>query len=745
MSVDLLFASTLCQKILDAGNDACCIVESESLLINAMSANAQLLFGYTAEELIGQPFTTLLVQHDAAQHGLQHVLNNTNNRLFKTASGNHFHSNLSVSQLEGVAIITFQHSSESTSLLPNNEISVLKSTLNAMNITNRVARIGSWRVDLLAKIASWSQETAMIHGFDKAMQFAIDDAINFYAPKHRELIKQTFYQCANNGSPFDEVLQLVTKDNKTVWVRSIGEPEYNSAGEIVAVRGAFQDIDDLVKAKLKVNELEASLANTLEQISDAFFTLDRNWCFTYTNSKAERLLKMEKEALIGNNVWELFPEAVGSEYQTRYEYALKHNETVRFSSYYEPLNSLFDVSAYPTEQGLAVYFKDLTAFDELKKRSKQAEKIESEVGHLEALFRLTGGVAHDFNNLLTVIMSNAEYLYDKMPTHSDLKKNSQLILSAAQKSSNLTQHLLAFSSKQILSPEEANLSTVIHNIQALAANIIPNNISINLNIKEDNSTVFVDKNKLQLCILNIIINACEAMPNGGSILIEVFTPSELTLLNNIPSAQHHYIQIKISDTGSGMNEYVRKRAFEPYFTTKDNEKNHGLGLSTVYGFAQQSSGAAFIESGSEQGCHVSLLFPCLHEKESNSHTNPPAIEDKTVLLVEDDELLMEYLKLFLTKAGYQVDYSSTADGAVPMLEQKTYQIVISDIITPGIMDGVQLSILINEKYPKTNIILSSGYNNYSEEISEQMGKNFYYLAKPYKISELLSLLKKCAH
>lgn len=745
MSIDLLFASTLCQKTLDAGNDACCIVESESLLITAMSANAQLLFGYTAEELIGQPFTTLLVQHDAAQHGLQHVLNNTNNRLFKTASDNYFHSNLSVSQLEGIAIITFQHSSESTSLLPNNEISVLKSTLNAMNITNRVARIGSWRVDLLAKIASWSQETAMIHGFDKAMQFAIDDAINFYAPKHRELIKQTFYQCANNGSPFDEVLQLVTKDNKTVWVRSIGEPEYNSAGEIVAVRGAFQDIDDLVKAKLKVNELEASLANTLEQISDAFFTLDRNWCFTYTNSKAERLLKMEKEALIGNNVWELFPEAVGSEYQTRYEYALKHNETVRFSSYYEPLNSLFDVSAYPTEQGLAIYFKDLTAFDELKKRSKQAEKIESEVGHLEALFRLTGGVAHDFNNLLTVIMSNAEYLYDKMPTHSDLKKNSQLILSAAQKSSNLTQHLLAFSSKQILSPEEANLSTVIHNIQALAANIIPNNISINLNIKEDNSTVFVDKNKLQLCILNIIINACEAMPNGGSILIEVFTPSELTLLNNIPSAQHHYIQIKVSDTGSGMNEYVRKRAFEPYFTTKDNEKNHGLGLSTVYGFAQQSSGAAFIESGSEQGCHVSLLFPCLHEKESNSHTNSPAIEDKTVLLVEDDELLMEYLKLFLTKAGYQVDYSSTADGAVPMLEQKTYQIVISDIITPGIMDGVQLSILINEKYPKTNIILSSGYNNYSEEISEQMGKNFYYLAKPYKISELLSLLKKCAH
>lgn len=743
MSVDLLFSSMLYQKIVDAGNDACCIVESESLLITAMSTNAQLLFGYTAEEQIGRPFTTLLVQHDTAQYSLKHFLTNTNNRLFKTASGTHFYSDLSVSQLEGVAIITFQHSSESTTLPPNNEISVLKSTLNAMNITNRVARIGSWRVDLLAKIASWSQETAMIHGFDKAMQFAIDDAINFYAPKHRELIKQTFYQCANNGSPFDEVLQLVTKDDKTVWVRAIGEPEYNNAGEIVAVRGAFQDIDDLAKAKLKVNELETSLANTLEQISDAFFTLDRNWCFTYANSKAERLLKMKKEALIGNNVWVLFPEAVGSEYQTHYEHALKHNKTVRFSSYYEPLNSLFDVSAYPTEQGLAVYFKDLTAFDELKKRSKQAEKIESEVGHLEALFRLTGGVAHDFNNLLTVIMSNAEYLRDKMPTYSDLKKNSQLILSAAQKSSDLTQQLLAFSSKQILSPEKANVPTVLRNIQALAANIIPNNISINLNIKKDESTVFVDKNKLQLCIVNIIINACEAMPNGGSILIEVFTPSELTLLNNSLSAQRHYIQIKVSDTGSGMNEYTRKRAFEPYFTTKDNEKNHGLGLSTVYGFAQQSSGAAFIETGSEQGCHISLLFPCLDEKESSSHTIIPRVENKAVLLVEDDELLMEYLKLFLTKEGYQVDYSSTADGAAPMLEQKTYQIVISDIITPGTMDGVQLSILINEKYPQTNIILSSGYNNYSEEISEQMGKNFYYLAKPYKISELLALLKKC--
>lgn len=748
MSIELHLPSDIYEKIVDIALDACCIVATDSFLIYASNIKAQQLLGYTAQELVGCPLSALFSHKDIhlLERTIHSALSNPekgSTAKLETATQKHFYAEYKILQLEQFFVLTLRESAESSPA--TQELSALQNKLQAIDSANRMARIGNWQVDLVEGIAFWSEETAKIHGFNQAMQFSVEDGLNFYAPHHRELITEKFYQCANAGAAFDEVLELITKDGKTLWVRAIGEPEYSQDGQIRSVRGSFQDVDDLVRAKLKVDELETNLADTLEQISDAFFTLDTQWRFTYVNSKAELLLKKTKEMLLGHNVWLLFPEAIGSEFQHNYEHAVQRQETVRFSSFYAPLQSLFEVSAYPTAKGLAVYFKDMTLLDELSKRTKQAERLEGDVGHLEALTRLTGGIAHDFNNLLTVVMSNAEYLYEKMPANSDFKKNSKLILSAAQKSSHLTQHLLAFSSKQILSPQAVQLDKLMMDVRELAASIVPTNISLYFEIKEPDTVLFIDKGKLQLSLLNIFINACEAMPKGGSITVETFRPVSSELSDTMSKTLKDYIQIRISDSGPGMSDYVRHRAFTPYFTTKDTVKNHGLGLSSVYGFVQQSEGTVFIEAETTPGCSINLVFPCQRQHHRQLHSKAdPALDtlQKTILLVEDDELLLQYLKLTLTDLGYQVDCSSTADAALPMLEQKNYNIVLSDVVTPGTLDGFQLSQVINQKYPETKVLLSSGYNNYAEEINQQKGKNFQYIEKPYKLSNLLHLLKE---
>jgi diguanylate cyclase (GGDEF)-like protein/PAS domain S-box-containing protein len=248
-----------------------------------------------------------------------------------------------------------------------------------LRMAGKVARFGGWVVPLPPSRVVWSEEVCEIHDMPSGTSPTLEEAIDFYAPEFRKVVRQAFELCTRDGTPFDMELRLVTARGRTVWVRAVGEAGRDAAGRITEVHGAFQDIS---RRKQFEEQLEATgrrLANVLESITDAFFVLDREWRFVYLNGQGARLLRRESQHLVGRSVWEAFPEAVGSRFEEEYRRAMEQNVVVRFEEFFAPLDAWFDVSAFPSVEGLSVYFRDATEKKrtdlELRKRVLQQELI----------------------------------------------------------------------------------------------------------------------------------------------------------------------------------------------------------------------------------------------------------------------------------------------------------------------------------------------------------------------------------
>lgn len=609
----------------------------------------------------------------------------------------------------------------------------LEQSSRLLSIASRSGRFGGWRVDLETFQAQWSEQTAAIHGFAQPKTMSAEQAINFYAPAYRELIKERFNRCVQYGTGFDEILQLIDLYGKAIWVRSIGEAEYNETGKIIAVQGAFQDVDELIRTKDQLAEVQQDLYDTLEQISDAFFLLDDKWRFVFINCKAEQLLRQPKKDLLGKNVWDCYPEAVGSIFQQQYELAVNAKKTVQFDEYFAPLDCHFDVTAYPTHSGLAIYFRDISKQKMLDEQLERSASLQQQAQQLDALAKLTGGIAHDFNNLLTVIVSNAELLTEIVKDQPQVQKSAHLCLLAAKKASNLTRHLLAFGRRQLLKPESLSLTTLLENALPLLKHALGDSISLCYRPTAADFFIELDKEQFSLALLSLVINSKEAMPEGGIINISVEEVSDTTITQfRLP--HQAYVQLRLSDNGPGLPANLREKAFEPFFTTKTVGEGFGLGLSFVYGFMQQSGGTAYIDDDYRDGCSVCLLLPL---KVANQKSN---LKSKHLLLVEDDELLLQHLTVILDRAGYIVTKALTADEAKQRIELGRFDYLFTDIVTPSKISGVELAQQAKAMQPELKILLTSGYTAFHQEQLEP-ATAFNFIAKPYKTSELLAALE----
>jgi PAS domain S-box-containing protein len=228
-------------------------------------------------------------------------------------------------------------------------------------LAGRLARIGSWRFDVSTQQIVWSEQLRAIHEVPAGFNPTVEDGINFYAPEVREDIRATFLACVLDGTPFDRELPIITARGRRLWVRVIGEAARDERGAIVQAHGAFQDIDDRKQVEEQNRQLAERLTATLESITDAFFTVDRSWHFTFLNREAERLLAHARGELLGRSIWACFPEAVGTVFEREYSRALRENRSVSFEEFYAPLNTWFSIRAFPSENGLAVYFRDISA------------------------------------------------------------------------------------------------------------------------------------------------------------------------------------------------------------------------------------------------------------------------------------------------------------------------------------------------------------------------------------------------
>ncbi|HSM80053.1 MAG TPA: ATP-binding protein [Nodosilinea sp.] len=629
----------------------------------------------------------------------------------------------------------------------------LRSQQTLLQIASEIGHLGGWQVQLgqgplAAARVVWSAEVARIHGVEPGFIPTVAEAMEFYAPQYRDRIATVFTACAQQGLPFDEELQIVTAQGQPVWVRSIGQPIRDAQGAVILVQGAFQDISAprqaaaaLASSEQRFRQLAHRLNTILESITDAFITLDRQWRFTFVNRHAEQLLRRSRADLLGQLVWDEFPELRHSPVEQQYRQALATDRSVKFREFYPPLKRWFEVQAYPSSEGLAVYFQDITDRIALEERLQQAQR-------LEAIGQLTGGVAHDFNNLLTVMMGNAELLSEALEPDPRLHPLATLIGSAAQRGAELTQRLLAFARRQPLDPRAVDVNQLLAATDGLLRRTLGEHIAIERVPAADLWPALIDPAQLESALLNLCLNARDAMAAGGQLTLETanIDLDATYASHNLEVTPGHYVMVAVSDTGTGIAPEHLEHVFEPFFTTKETGKGTGLGLSMVYGFVKQSGGHIKIYSEPGQGTTVRLYLPRFVGGAEPPTAAVAAAADggsELILLVEDDESVRRYAQAQLAELGYRVLEAATGPAALALVRQHPdIDLLFTDVVMPGGMSGHDLARQARQLRPGLRVLYTSGY---SENVIVNQGRldaGVQLLSKPYGRADLSRKLRQ---
>jgi CheY-like chemotaxis protein len=368
---------------------------------------------------------------------------------------------------------------------------------------------------------------------------------------------------------------------------------------------------------------------------------------------------------------------------------------------------------------------------------------------MEALGQLTGGVAHDFNNLLAVIISNLEIVEAKLEGNAPLQEHLHDASAAALRAASLTQRLLSLSRKQALKPQPIETAELLEEIRLLLGRTLGETIRVTIEGCEGLRPCVADRSQLESAILNLTVNARDAMRDGGEIVIRGSNVD----LNETHAAEHpesqpgSYIQICVSDSGSGIPAKLLPRVFEPFFTTKEVGAGTGLGLSMVYGFAKQSGGHLEIESEEGTGTKVRLYLPSNGETqwplEPEEEPDTPMGRGETVLVVEDEPAVRKLVIMLLDELGYQV-VGAAADGseAIGLLgEIESLDLLLSDVVLPGGRSGADLAKEIGLQRPDTRVLLMSGYAPESAMAAAQLEPGIETLQKPFRTGDLARAIR----
>ncbi|HUG99466.1 MAG TPA: PAS domain S-box protein [Gammaproteobacteria bacterium] len=610
-----------------------------------------------------------------------------------------------------------------------------------LRMASRISRLGGWTMELPDGRMTWSDEVYEIHELSKDFIPSVDDGIRFFAPEHQEAMRKAFEACARDGIPYDMELLKITAKGRRVWVRTMGEAVRDDAGRIVRVQGAIQDITARKEAEARSEALQNRLAAMLERIGEGFIALDRDWRITYVNREAERMMHIERRTAVGRSFWDVFPDAVGTRFQQEYERAMRDDVAVSLVEYFAPLDLWADVRAYPSDEGLAIYFRDVSRERLLEEQARQSRRLES-VG------QLTGGVAHDFNNLLTVILGNAELLSEQLEAEPRLRPLAEMISGAAQRGAELTQSLLAFARRQALEPSAVDLNALVAGMYGLLHRTLGENIEIKFTPSVEVDRAMVDPAQLESALLNLCLNARDAMPDGGRLTIETgLRELDGDFANtNLDIVPGEYVMVAVSDTGTGIPQEHLSRVFEPFFTTKEKGKGTGLGLSMVYGFIKQSGGQLHIYSEPSEGTTLRMYLPQAPATEPLAAApvagRPMTGGGETILLVEDDDMVRRYAHNQLVDLGYEVLDAADGPEALEVLrEREDVDLLFTDIVMPGGINGRQLAEAACLLNPDLRVLYTSGYTENAIVHHGRLDPGVQLLSKPYRRAELAERIR----
>jgi signal transduction histidine kinase/ActR/RegA family two-component response regulator len=393
--------------------------------------------------------------------------------------------------------------------------------------------------------------------------------------------------------------------------------------------------------------------------------------------------------------------------------------------------------------GVGAMLVDTTEQQQLEAQFLQAQKM-------EAVGRLAGGVAHDFNNLLTVITSYSAMALDSLRPQDPLREDMVEIRDAAERAARLTKQLLAFSRKQVMQPQVISLSAMAVEMERMLQRLIGEDVSLELRLADDLGAVSADPGQIEQVLMNLVVNARDAMPNGGRVIIEtsnVDFSTELSMAElGRPAGQ--YVQLTVTDTGTGMSPETQANLFEPFFTTKSPGQGTGLGLSTVYGIVKQSGADIHVRSELGRGTTFRIFFPRVEATPAASVPAPKVASlatapVETILLVEDDEALRHLTARILRDAGYTVQETHSATEAVLLGThfEGRIDLLLTDVVMPQ-MSGRTVSELLTKQRPSLRVLYMSGYTDDVVVRQGVLSTDTSFLLKPFTPEQLLQKVRE---
>jgi PAS domain S-box-containing protein len=409
-------------------------------------------------------------------------------------------------------------------------------------------------------------------------------------------------------------------------------------------------------------------------------------------------------------------------------------------------------SAAPGHGCIYAVGRDITEDKEAQAQLEEAQEALRQAQKMEAVGQLTGGLAHDFNNLLQVVVGNIETLQRKLPSNLErLRRAADHAMAGAQRASNLTQHLLAFSRRQPLNPRPVAVNRLVAGMSEMLQRTLGELIEVKTSLTPALRHVEIDSNQLEIALLNLAVNARDAMPDGGQLSIETFNVNRLGALpgagDNLPPAE--YVAIYVTDTGTGMPPEVMNRAFEPFFTTKSVGQGTGLGLSQVYGFVRQSGGQVRISSADGAGTSIRIYLPAARPDaeipvEEQQREVIPVAQRETILVVEDDADVRAFTVETVRELGYDVLEARDGINALSVLRQTPVgdiDLLFSDVVLPGGMNGQQLAQQAVVLHPSLKVLFATGYARDVIVHHGRLDPGVQLITKPFAYDDLAARIR----
>jgi two-component system, cell cycle sensor histidine kinase and response regulator CckA len=493
-------------------------------------------------------------------------------------------------------------------------------------------------------------------------------------------------------------------------------------------------------ARAALQESARSMTSVLENTTDGFFTVDGDWKFTYINPEAEELLGRKRDDLLGKNLWEEFPDLKGTPFEQNYRRVASEQVGVEFEASDATGKIWFEMRAYPSSGGISVFFRDVS-------ERKRVEEERLTTSKLESLGTLAGGIAHDLNNILTVISGNIGLAQIEAPSDagsllSFLSKAGQ----AAQHAAHLSSQLLTFSKGGAPLKRVASIADLV--AQAAEFSLYGSNLRADIDIPADLWKADVDSGQIEQVINALIINAREAMPNGGTVRVSARNLPITDIFGTL-TRPGRYIKIAIGDRGPGISEDLSSRIFDPYFTTKPTAS--GLGLSIGYSIVKKHGGMLHLESSSTEGATFAFYLPASENQtiapELAAPERPFHFNHQRILVMDDEAAIRELTSQLLSTLGYEV--TAVPDGleAVKTYERalrrgENFQAVILDATIRGGMGGLATIERLRNLDPQVTAIICSGYSD-EAALSEFLNYGFRgALPKPFTRRELSDALQR---